>query len=130
MHERKSNPYSEPSTSPHIQHPTLPKIIITFATRVTTVAFAALVTLASTARADFYANFFDDGSCTQNGGQGVDLRNTGCLSEAGRSSVYIPNTGLGTTGDNQWCLVITSGDSTCTCQNVGFDFTALGSARR
>ena len=45
------------------------------------------------------ANFFDDAGCTQNGGIGVDIRNPGCLSEAGRGSVFIPNTGLGTTDE-------------------------------
>ena len=40
--------------------------------------------------------------------------------------MYIPNTGLGTTSDNQYCLVITSGDGSCSCQNEGYDFTATG----
>jgi hypothetical protein len=41
-------------------------------------------------------------------------------------SVYIPDTGLGTTSDNQFCLVKTNTDSGCSCQSEGFDFTATG----
>ncbi|KZO93057.1 hypothetical protein CALVIDRAFT_566782 [Calocera viscosa TUFC12733] len=95
-------------------------------TTAATAVFALIVGSAIPAKADFYANFFNDNACSVGGGIGVDIRNTGCLGEAGRGSVYIPNTGLGTTGDNQWCLVITSGDGSCTCQNVGYDFTATG----
>ncbi|KAL7422787.1 hypothetical protein Q5752_002083 [Cryptotrichosporon argae] len=89
---------------------------------------APLVALASLAvvKADFFANFFNDAACTEHGGIGVDLRNPGCLSEAGRGSVYIPNTGLGTSGDNQFCLVKTNADGSCSCQSDGFDFTATG----
>jgi hypothetical protein len=67
-----------------------------------------------------------DSACNTNGGIGVDIRNPGCLGEAGRGSVYIPNTGLGTTGDNQYCLVKTFNDGSCSCQNQGYDFTATG----
>jgi hypothetical protein len=72
------------------------------------------------------ANFFDDAGCTQNGGIGVDIRNPGCLGEAGRGSVFIPNTGLGTTPDNQFCFVITHGDGSCSCQSSSNTFTATG----
>jgi hypothetical protein len=58
-----------------------------------------------------------------NGGIGVDIDNPGCLGEAGRGSVYIPNTGNPT---KQYCLVITSGDGTCSCQNMGYNFTPTG----
>ena len=67
-----------------------------------------------------------DDNCSVNGGIGVSLKNPGCLGEAGRGSVYIPNTGLGSLDDNQFCLVITSNSGSCTCQNVGFDFKATG----
>ncbi|RSH94549.1 hypothetical protein EHS25_004353 [Saitozyma podzolica] len=92
----------------------------------TAATLAAMLGFASVAKADFYANFFDDSACKTNGGQGVDIRNPGCLGEAGRGSVYIPNTGLGTTGDNQFCLVKTFNDGSCSCQNQGYDFTATG----
>jgi len=95
-------------------------------TSTVTSGIAIAMALLAPAKADFYANFFDDTACSVNGGIGVDIRNPGCLSEAGRGSVYIPNDGLGTTGDNQYCLVITSGDGSCSCQNVGYDFTATG----
>ncbi|KAJ7724390.1 hypothetical protein B0H16DRAFT_1596574 [Mycena metata] len=85
-----------------------------------------LIAVASVAKADFFANFFDDAACSQNGGIGVDIRNPGCLGEAGRGSVFIPNTGLGTTDDNQFCLVITHGDGSCSCQSSSNTFTATG----
>ncbi|KAJ7020418.1 hypothetical protein C8F04DRAFT_301709 [Mycena alexandri] len=92
----------------------------------TTRVVLTLVAAASVAKADFFANFFDDAACTQNGGIGVDIRNTGCLGEAGRGSVFIPNTGLGTTDDNQFCFVITHGDGSCSCQSSSNTFTATG----
>nr|POF22234.1 hypothetical protein CFP56_36319 [Quercus suber] len=64
-----------------------------------------------------------DASCTQNGGIGVDITNDGCLNEAGRGSVYIPNNG---DAAFTYCLVITSNDGTCSCQNVGYNFTPTG----
>ncbi|KAJ7622211.1 hypothetical protein FB45DRAFT_838405 [Roridomyces roridus] len=85
-----------------------------------------LAVAATIVKADFFANFFDDSACTQNGGIGVDLRNPGCLGEAGRGSVFIPNTGLGTLDDNQFCLVITSSSGSCTCQSSSNTFTATG----
>lgn len=44
---------------------------------------------------------------------GVSIRNTGCLGEAGRGSVYILNNGL--LNDN-YCLVITDSEG-CGCQS-------------
>jgi hypothetical protein len=47
-----------------------------------------------------------DAHCSVNGGIGVNLGNTGCLSEAGGQSVYIPNGGawiLNTFGSNSDC---------------------------
>jgi hypothetical protein len=64
-----------------------------------------------------------DENCSVNGGIGVNINNDGCLGEAGRKSVYIPNTGLPT---DKYCLVITSNSGECKCQNVGYDFTATG----
>ncbi|KAJ7223268.1 hypothetical protein GGX14DRAFT_163582 [Mycena pura] len=92
----------------------------------TTRLVLTLVAAASVAKADFFANFFDDTACTQNGGIGVDIRNPGCLAEGGRGSVFIPNTGLGTTDDNQFCFVITHGDGSCSCQSNSNTFTATG----
>jgi len=84
---------------------------------------ATIAGLASFAAADDFANFFDDSACSVNGGIGVSIDNSGCLSEGGRGSVYIPANGNPAT---TYCLVITSGDGTCTCQNVGFNFTPTG----
>nr|POF22233.1 hypothetical protein CFP56_36318 [Quercus suber] len=84
---------------------------------------AAAFAFGSLAHADNFANFFDDSSCTQNGGIGVDITDDGCLNEAGRSSVYIPANGDSAT---TYCLVITSGDGSCSCQNVGYNFTPTG----
>ncbi|KAJ7728212.1 hypothetical protein B0H16DRAFT_1331057, partial [Mycena metata] len=87
---------------------------------------STILHLADTHTVPYSAKFFDDGACSQNGGIGVDIRNPGCLGEAGRGSVYIPNTGLGTTDDNQFCLVITHGDGSCSCQSSSSTFTATG----
>ncbi|KAJ7635432.1 hypothetical protein B0H17DRAFT_1217276 [Mycena rosella] len=60
-------------------------------TTTTTHLVLTLVAAASVAKADFFANFFDDAGCTQNGGIGVDIRNPDCLGEAGRGSVLDPS---------------------------------------
>ncbi|GFZ42700.1 hypothetical protein JCM24511_00417 [Saitozyma sp. JCM 24511] len=83
----------------------------------------ALVAMASLVKADFYANFFDDDNCSVNGGMGVDIRNTGCLGEAGRGSFYMPNDGL--LVDNVYCLVMSDGDD-CGCQSDSIEIIAEG----
>ena len=56
-------------------------------------------------------------------GNSVDITNSGCLSESGRGSVYIPASPL---AGQQFCLVKTQGDNACSCQNEGMTFTATG----
>ncbi|RSH94548.1 hypothetical protein EHS25_004352 [Saitozyma podzolica] len=86
-----------------------------------TVASLALVSGAAIKR-DEYANFFDDAHCSVNGGIGVNLGNTGCLSEAGRQSVYIPNDGGGA-----WILNTFGSNSDCSGNpDSSWSFTATG----
>ncbi|OCF37852.1 hypothetical protein I316_00076 [Kwoniella heveanensis BCC8398] len=80
-------------------------------------AFAAVVS------ADSFANFFSDENCNVDGSIGFDMHNDGCFSQLNRKSVYIPNTGL---INDQFCLVSTHDDQSCSCQSQAFDFTATG----
>ncbi|KZP19323.1 hypothetical protein FIBSPDRAFT_828471 [Athelia psychrophila] len=91
-----------------------------------TLVLATVMGFASFAAANNYANFFDDSACSVNGGIGVDITNDGCLGKGGnggRGSVYIPDNG---DVASTYCLVITHGDNTCSCQNVGYNFTPTG----
>ncbi|ORY27322.1 hypothetical protein BCR39DRAFT_469418 [Naematelia encephala] len=94
--------------------------------KLTIFLLATVLSMAANVKADYYANFYDDDGCKINGGEGVSIKNPGCLTEPNRGSVYIPNTGLGTLSDNQFCLVKTHYDGSCSCQNEGYDFTATG----
>ncbi|WWC64951.1 uncharacterized protein I303_107565 [Kwoniella dejecticola CBS 10117] len=89
----------------------------------TTTAFFAILGLAAYVQADSYANFFDDEDCNENGSIGFDMHNDGCFVQKGRKSVYIPNTGL---ISDQFCLVSTGPDGSCSCQSQAYDFTATG----
>ncbi|KZP26381.1 hypothetical protein FIBSPDRAFT_855018 [Athelia psychrophila] len=91
-----------------------------------TLMLATVMGFASFAVANNYANFFDDSACSVNGGIGVDITNDGCLGKGGnggRGSVYIPDNG---DVASTYCLVITHGDNTCSCQNVGYNFSPTG----
>ncbi|EIW68035.1 hypothetical protein TREMEDRAFT_63921 [Tremella mesenterica DSM 1558] len=95
-------------------------------TKFTTVLFIGVAFLgAAIVKGDFYANFFDDTACTVNGGIGVSINNDGCLAEAGRGSVYFPNTGI-VGPANQYCLVVTGSNGDCSCQSAHYDFTSTG----
>ncbi|OCF78772.1 hypothetical protein I204_00716 [Kwoniella mangroviensis CBS 8886] len=51
-------------------------------------------TLSSYVLADYFANFFSDTECNEDGSIGFDMTNPGCFAQAGRHSVYIPNSGF------------------------------------
>jgi hypothetical protein len=53
---------------------------------------------------------------------GVDIRNTGCLGEAGRGSFYMPNDGL---LDDLYCLIMTDEEG-CGCQSDSIEIYAEG----
>ncbi|WWC98424.1 hypothetical protein V866_005315 [Kwoniella sp. B9012] len=89
----------------------------------TTSALFAVIGLATYVKADSYANFFSDTNCNEDGSIGFDMHNEGCFVQAGRKSVYIPNTGL---INDQFCLVSTGPDGSCSCQSQAYDFTATG----
>lgn len=72
---------------------------------------------------DWYTNTCPDDNCSVNGGIGVDINNDGCLTEAGRGSVYIPNY-FGGGGDR--CLVTTRIAGDCHCQTGSFDVVTSG----
>lgn len=59
----------------------------------------------------FWARFYDDDSCTTNGGISVSLTNPGCLNEAGRGSMKIHGHGF-----NLFYL-ISSPTNDCPCQS-------------
>jgi len=91
-----------------------------------TVALAAttlVVALAMPAKAySKYATFYNDAHCSEGAGEGVSIDNPGCLSEAGRGSVYIPDWING----DPYCLVVTRADGSCSCQSSGYNFLATG----
>lgn len=80
--------------------------------------------IAGLAAADSYANFFDDRSCSENGGIGVNLENSGCLNQAGRGSVYIPNDGHANR-DHYMCTY-TENDCGGSAAGNPWQFTATG----
>jgi hypothetical protein len=68
------------------------------------------------------ADVCSDDACSVNGGEGVSIRNTGCLEEAGRGSVYMPNNGL---LKDPYCLILTVGEG-CNCQSDSYQLYAIG----
>ncbi|WWC98422.1 hypothetical protein V866_005313 [Kwoniella sp. B9012] len=91
--------------------------------KLTALTVLIFVTLFPYVSADYFANFFSDTECNEDGSIGFDMTNPGCFAQAGRHSVYIPNSGF--LGD-QFCLVMTHGDDHCGCQDRGYDFTSTG----
>ena len=53
---------------------------------------------------------------------GVSIRNTGCLEEAGRGSVYMPDNGL---LKDPYCLILTDSEG-CNCQSDSYQLYATG----
>ncbi|WVQ63442.1 uncharacterized protein L199_001595 [Kwoniella botswanensis] len=88
-----------------------------------TYTLLALASLTSLVSADYFANFFTDENCNEDGSIGFDMTNPGCFAWAGAKSVYIPRTSF---PNEQFCLVMTHDDDHCSCQDQAYDFTSTG----
>ncbi|KAI1385523.1 uncharacterized protein F4822DRAFT_445480 [Hypoxylon trugodes] len=82
------------------------------------IAAAAPLSLAAPAngteiQADFWAQFCDDTSCSQNCGESVKVSDPGCLNEGGRKSILFH----GDENDGDYAFVVSSGGN-CPCQST------------
>ncbi|WVW80716.1 hypothetical protein I302_102702 [Kwoniella bestiolae CBS 10118] len=73
----------------------------------------ALATATSLVSADYFANFFTDEHCTQDGSIGFDMTNPGCFAWRGAHSVYIPKTILDGTVTSYRFISGSCGSDTC-----------------
>nr|XP_019050952.1 hypothetical protein I302_01395 [Kwoniella bestiolae CBS 10118]OCF29882.1 hypothetical protein I302_01395 [Kwoniella bestiolae CBS 10118] len=87
----------------------------------------ALATATSLVSADYFANFFTDEHCTQDGSIGFDMTNPGCFAWRGAHSVYIPKTSF---PNEQFCLVMTHDDDHCSYSSLALADPTPAESRR
>ncbi|KAL4917804.1 hypothetical protein BDW62DRAFT_201360 [Aspergillus aurantiobrunneus] len=80
-------------------------------------ALSLTVLLATPSSADYWAKFCSDEDCNDCG-QNVNMKNTGCLKQTGRKSVYITSNGFAE-ADNPGKLyrLLSTPNDQCSCQS-------------